>query len=113
MPRVGGVIAPRDFLVRAAAVTAALSPALRAVTPAPDDDMLLKQKEAAAVLRVSVSYLRASDCPKVLLPGRGARPLVRYRRRELLAWAEHWTARRTTPEPDPVSRPVARNAGRA
>ncbi len=49
----------------------------------------LTQKQAAAVLQVSVSYLRASSCPKVLLPGNGKRgkPLVRYRQLDLLAWA--------------------------
>lgn len=58
-------------------------------------DSLLTQKEAAGVLRVSVSYLRASDCPKVLLPSRGKRALVRYRQSEIMAWAEKWTARST------------------
>jgi hypothetical protein len=58
-------------------------------------DDLLTQREAASLLRVGVSYLRASDCPKVLLPGNGAkaRPLVRYRRSEVMAWAERWTVR--------------------
>lgn len=64
---------------------------------------LLTQKEAAAYLRVSVSWLRASDCPKVLLPqpmtprasrrveaGKPLRPLLRYRREDLDAWADHW-----------------------
>lgn len=56
----------------------------------------LTQREAAGLLRVSVSYLRASSCPKHLLPGNGARgrPLVRYLRDDLLAWA---TARALTP----------------
>lgn len=60
-----------------------------------EPDELLKQREAAGMLKVSVSYLRASDCPKVLLPSRGKRKLVRYRRSDLLAWAEKWTARST------------------
>lgn len=47
------------------------------------------------MLGVSVSYLRASDCPKVLLPSNGKRSLVRYRESELIAWAEKWTARST------------------
>jgi hypothetical protein len=57
-------------------------------------DQLLTQGEAAELLRVSVSYLRASSCPKILLPGRGDRgkPLVRYLRSDVLAWA---LARRT------------------
>lgn len=59
-------------------------------------ERLMRQKQAAAMLDVSVSYLRASDCPKVLLPSSsGKRSLVRYRESELLAWAEKWTARST------------------
>lgn len=48
----------------------------------------LTQKEAARLLRVSVSYLRASSCPKHLLPGNGrkGKEMVRYRRDEVLAW---------------------------
>lgn len=48
----------------------------------------LTQKEAARLLHVSVSYLRASSCPKMLLPGNGprGRPLVRYHRDEVIAW---------------------------
>jgi hypothetical protein len=48
----------------------------------------LTQREAARLLRVSVSYLRASSCPKHNLPGNGprGRPLVRYLRDELLTW---------------------------
>jgi hypothetical protein len=54
-------------------------------------DELLTQSEAAKLLKVSVSYLRASDCPKILLPSAGGkRPLVRYRKSALLAWATHW-----------------------
>lgn len=51
---------------------------------------LLTQKEAAAYLRVSPAYLRASSCPKILLPGNGrrGRPMVRYRVEDLIAWAE-------------------------
>ena len=51
---------------------------------------LLTQKEAAAYLRVSPAYLRASSCPKILLPGNGrkGRPMVRYRAEDLNAWAE-------------------------
>ena len=43
---------------------------------------MLTQREAAKLLQVSVAYLRASACPKYLLPGNGPRrkPLVRYRR---------------------------------
>jgi hypothetical protein len=51
---------------------------------------LLTQKEAAAYLRVSPAYLRASSCPKILLPGNGkkGRPMVRYRVEDRTAWAE-------------------------
>ena len=55
---------------------------------------LLTQREAAAMLHVSVSYLRESSCPKLLLPGHGprGRALVRYLRDDLMEWA---LARRT------------------
>lgn len=57
---------------------------------------LLTQKEAAAYLRVSPAYLRASSCPKILLPGNGkkGRPMVRYRVEDLIAWAERRLMRR-------------------
>lgn len=59
----------------------------RVVTLEPDDE-LLYQREAAKLAKVGVSYLRASDCPKVLLPpNRGKRPLVRYRKFAVLTWA--------------------------
>ena len=60
---------------------------------APAPDRLLDQREAAQVLAVSTAFLRASNCPKVLLPGNGlqGRPLVRYRLADILRWA---TARR-------------------
>jgi hypothetical protein len=60
--------------------------------PSFEHDELLTQKEAAALLRVSVAYLRASACPKLLLPGGGAKqkPLVRYLRSDVLAWAAAW-----------------------
>ena len=52
-------------------------------------DCLLRQPDAARLLGVSVSYLRASTCPKRFLPsnGRGKKPLVRYLHSELLEWA--------------------------
>jgi hypothetical protein len=52
-------------------------------------DGLLTQKEAARLLAVGVSYLRASNCPKLLLPGTGdaGKPLVRYLRSDVLGWA--------------------------
>ena len=54
---------------------------------------LLKFKEAAARLGVSVSYLRASDCPKVRLPGQGpkGRDVVRIDPVALEAWVESWS----------------------
>lgn len=52
------------------------------------DASVLTQREAAHLARVSVSYLRASRCPKILLPGRGRRPMVRYRRADVLAWLD-------------------------
>lgn len=60
-------------------------------------ETLIKQKAAAALLGVSVAWLRASECPKVLLPGNGpkGRPVVRYRLSDIEAWAEQRTARST------------------
>ena len=60
-------------------------------------ERFLKQREAAEMLGVSVAWLRASECPKVLLPGNGpkGRPVVRYREKDLLAWAEQRTKRST------------------
>ena len=58
----------------------------------PEPGPILTQKEAANLLRVSVSFLRASGCPKHLLPGNGLRgkPLVRYlRTRGVLPGSRH------------------------
>ncbi len=64
---------------------------------------LVSQREAAVFLDVSQSYLRASSCPKVLLPGNGtkARPLVRYRISEVAQWSEQWAQRATVPQRRP------------
>jgi hypothetical protein len=64
------------------------------VLPVLPADEVLTQREVAALLKVSVAYIRASACPKLLLPGSGARgkPLVRYLRSDVLSWA---MARRT------------------
>lgn len=62
------------------------------------DTETLTQREAALLLKVSVSYLRASDCPKLLLPGRGTKPLVRYDRAAVLAWRDRWSVSATTPQ---------------
>jgi hypothetical protein len=66
----------------------------------PSPERLVSQKEAATFLHVSQSYLRASACPKVLLPGNGPkdRPLVRYRLSEVAAWSEQWSHRATVPQ---------------
>jgi hypothetical protein len=50
----------------------------------------LTQKRASRRLAVSVGWLRHSNCPKVLLPGNGPRgkPLLRYFREDVLAWAK-------------------------
>lgn len=57
----------------------------------------LTQREAAQYLRVSASYIRSSDCPKVLLPPtRGRRPLVRYLKTDLDAWMRNWRVSRIT-----------------
>lgn len=65
-----------------------------------DDEVFLTQREAAKLLRVGTTYLRDSDCPKVLLPPtRGTRPLVRYRRGAVVAWATHWEVAPTWLEP--------------
>jgi hypothetical protein len=71
-----------------------------ATTSASAIPWLVAQREAAAFLGVSQSYLRASSCPKVLLPGNGLkdRPLVRYRLSEVASWTEQWTQRATVPQ---------------
>lgn len=58
---------------------------------------LMTQKEAAALLKVSRSWLRASECPKVLLPGNGPkrRNLVHYRMSDIERWAEERTRKST------------------
>jgi hypothetical protein len=68
----------------------------KGVAPGHDLPTELTQREAALLLRVSASFLRASSCPKHLLPGNGprGRPLVRYLRDEVLQWG---TARALTP----------------
>lgn len=50
---------------------------------------LWTQREAAARLKVSVSWLRASSCPKRLLPGNGkaGKPIVRYDPVEVEEWS--------------------------
>lgn len=58
---------------------------------------LWTQREAAAAMAVSVSYLRASDCPKVFLPSLqpNGRRLLRYDPEACRAW---WTRHSTTEE---------------
>jgi len=57
---------------------------------------LWTQAEAAAYLHVSRRYLRASACPKILLPGTGTRgkPLIRYDPADVRTWAEQRRATR-------------------
>ena len=52
------------------------------------DPHLWTQREAAAALRVSVSWLRASECPKVRLRSQGmsGRGPVRYDPDAVRAW---------------------------
>jgi hypothetical protein len=89
LPQGTAIPVPREVLLE----LFGLSTASGAGDPLPSE---LTQREAAGLLRVSVSYLRASNCPKHLLPGNGpkGRDLVRYRRDELLAWG---SARALTP----------------
>lgn len=58
---------------------------------------LWTQKEAAHALRVSVRYLRASDCPKIFLPSLKptGRPLLRYDPEETMAWARNRSTSRS------------------
>lgn len=60
------------------------------------NDRLWSQSEAAYFLRVSTRYLRESDCPKVLLPGNGAKghEMVRYDPADVKAWAENRNTKR-------------------
>jgi hypothetical protein len=59
-------------------------------------DRLWTQREAAAYLGVSERYLRASSCPKKLLPGTGkkGKPLVRYDPAEVIAWVQYQSVNR-------------------
>lgn len=58
---------------------------------------LLTVKEAAALLKVSQSYLRNCDCPKVRLPGgRGdGRHVIRFDRAELQEWVQSHRVKRS------------------
>jgi hypothetical protein len=53
-------------------------------------DRLWTRREAAAYPSASERFLRASSCPKKLLPGtgKGGKPLVRYDPAEVRAWVE-------------------------
>ena len=59
-------------------------------------ERLWAQLEAARYLGVSTRYLRASDCPKILLPGTGpkGKRLVRYASADVKTWAERYRALR-------------------
>jgi hypothetical protein len=73
-----------DTAVRPESITAA------AISVGHGDPAGLTQKQTARLLGVSVGWLRASTCPKVLLPGNGpkGKPMLRYFREDVLAWAK-------------------------
>ena len=48
---------------------------------------LWKPARAAKYLGMSVRWLRNSSVPKVLVPGAGRRPSIRYAPEEVAAWA--------------------------
>ena len=56
---------------------------------------LMRRKEAAQYLAVSLNWLRNSDCPKVLLPGQGPKgqSVVRYDPDDMDAWRETWSTK--------------------
>ena len=87
---VTGVRWPRP---RAEAQHGRATPAQEPIDPPPARSGIeqagLTQKQAARLLGVSVGWLRASACPKVFLPGNGPRgkPMLRYFRDDVLAWA--------------------------
>lgn len=63
-------------------------------------------KEAGEFLKVSERYLRDSSCPRLHLPGKGAKgqPMVRFVPAEVMAWADKFrpdggVAVRATPRP--------------
>ena len=55
-------------------------------------ESLWTQREAADFLRVSTRTLRSSDCPKLALPVRGKKPIVRYSPDAVRNWALSFTA---------------------
>lgn len=72
-----------------------MSATVHSRTPAPGAapvSRLWTQNEAAAFLGVSARYLRDSACPKLLLPGNGAKgqAIVRYDPTDVQAWARSW-----------------------
>jgi hypothetical protein len=53
------------------------------------NDGLWTQQETAGYLRVSIRYLRSSNCPRITLPSAGgSRPLLRYDPDAVKQWAE-------------------------
>jgi len=80
-------------------VTRSALAAARAIASQPEASRprgLWTQQQAADYLGVSTRYLRASGCPKVLLPGNGPKeqPLVRYRPADVEAWLQAWHTER-------------------
>ncbi|MGH7649938.1 MAG: hypothetical protein ACREND_17645 [Gemmatimonadaceae bacterium] len=59
------------------------------------DDRLWTAGEAARYLGVSERYLRDCGCPRILLPGNGARgqSLVRFDPAQLREWSVNWQAK--------------------
>ncbi len=74
----------------------------------------LTQKRAATLLGVSVGWLRHSNCPKVLLPGNGpkGKPMLRYFRDDVLAWAKTQAASDTPTQDGTRSTTVAAPASK-
>ena len=53
----------------------------------PDEEIVLKPREAASFCKVSTSYLRELPIPKLFFPSRrGRRPMVRYLKSDLMDW---------------------------
>jgi len=70
----------------------------RSVLP---QDRLWSEDEAASYLRMSTRWLRDSIVPKVLLPGAGKRPTVRYEPDQVSAWAKAHSTHSVIDQPTP------------
>lgn len=58
--------------------------------------MLWTLKEAAVALRVSQSWLRASNCPRFVIPTSGERAMLRFDPMETRDWVNQWHQRHAT-----------------